>query len=140
MSTYNTEQKKQLIDFMTRHAQTAFSADETAKGLEEELGENAPGKSTVYRLLSRLCEEGKVKRFTERGERQSYYQIVAGKHCDRHLHLKCMSCGKLLHMSDEESEKLLGEVLSASEFFVDRENTVLYGRCAECADCEWRLP
>lgn len=139
MSTYNTEQKKQLIDFMTRHAQTAFSAEQAAQEMESELGENAPGKSTVYRLLSRLCDEGKVKRFSQRGERQSYYQIVAGKHCDRHFHLKCTRCGRLLHMSDEESEKLVSEILSASDFLIDRENTVLYGVCAKCAQ-EWRLP
>lgn len=132
MASYNTEQKKLLICFLKKHSDCAFSAEDIAKGMKIEFNENAPGKSTVYRLLQKLLVEGKVKRFEKSTGRQFFYQIIDGSHCDRHLHLKCMSCGKLLHMSDDASQLVLNDVLKSNNFSVDREKTVLFGMCSQC--------
>ena len=132
MSTYNTEQRTLLIEFLKRHSDTAFSAEDSACGIKEEFEGNIPAKSTVYRLLPKLLHEGKVKRFEKSDSRQLLYQIVDGHNCDKHLHLKCVGCGKLLHMSDTASDAVLNDVLLSNHFAIDKEKTVLFGMCSQC--------
>ena len=49
-----------------------------------------------------------------------------------HLHMKCTECGKLLHMNNDVSKELLNEIFDLSNFSVDKETTVLYGKCKDC--------
>ena len=133
MAEYHTQQKTLLLDYMARHAEDTLSMEEVAEGLKTDLGEKAPGKSTVYRLVNRLVEEGTVRRFTAEDSRRSLYQIVDGKNCHHHLHMKCTQCGKLMHMNDEQSEKIIEQIYGNSSFAVSQEQTTLYGSCAECS-------
>ncbi len=127
--TYHTAQKKLLIDFLHAHADEAFTVEEIASRLT---GEHAPGKSTLYRLLPHLAEEGQVKRFTKDGSRKAVYQAVCCSRHDAHLHLKCTDCGKLLHLDDDASTAVLRNVLRNSHFAVDEKQTVLFGKCGAC--------
>lgn len=133
MSGYNTEQKKILIDFMTKYKDTPFTIEELISSLSSDTTISAlPGRSTVYRLMNKMVEEGIVKRFVKGHSRHFYYQIVSPDTCHHHIHMKCTSCGKLFHMDDSETEKILNEVLENSSFMVDREETTLYGLCKGC--------
>lgn len=127
--TYHTAQKKFLIDFLRDHADEAFTVEELAARLA---GEHAPGKSTLYRLLPHLVEEGEVKRFVREGSRKAVYQAVGCRHHDAHLHLKCTDCGKLLHLDDDASTAVLRNVLRNSHFAIDERQTVLFGKCGAC--------
>ena len=133
MAEYQTQQKSQLLDYLARHADGALSMEEVADGLRSDLGDKAPGKSTVYRLVNRLVEEGTVRRFSAEDSRSSLYQIVGDKNCHQHLHMKCTQCGKLMHMNDEQSEKIIEQIFGSSDFAVNQEQTTLYGSCAECS-------
>ena len=133
MAEYQTQQKSQLLDYLARHADGALSMEEVADGLRSDLGDKAPGKSTVYRLVNRLVEEGTVRRFSAEDSRSSLYQIVGDKNCHQHLHMKCTQCGKLMHMNDEQSEKIIEQIFGSSDFSVNQEQTTLYGSCAECS-------
>lgn len=128
---YQTEQKKILINFLSAHSGESFTIDEIASKITNEY-QSAPGLSTIYRLMPKLIHEGLVKRFGQDGSRKFLYQIVAGEHCAEHLHMKCTNCGKLLHMNDRVSNALLDEILFESSFSVDREKTVLFGKCNTC--------
>ena len=132
MAGYATEQKRMLLDFLRDHCESAYTVEELILGMRQTYGEGIPGKSTVYRLMTRLVEEGTVKRFVRGHSRQFVYQIVAGEHCHSHLHLKCMGCGKLIHLDEGLSDELLGKVRASSDFAVDEEETVLFGACAAC--------
>ncbi len=127
--TYHTAQKKILIEFLQQHSEEAFTVEELAARL---MGEHAPGKSTLYRLLPHLVETGDVKRFTKDGCRKAMYQAVGCCHCEAHLHLKCTDCGKLLHLDDDASTAVLRNVLRNSHFAVDEKQTVLFGKCGSC--------
>ena len=133
MAEYQTQQKTLLLDYMARHAEDTLSMEEVAEGLKSDLGDKAPGKSTVYRLVNRLVEEGTVRRFNADDSRRSLYQIVGGKNCHHHLHMKCTQCGKLVHMNDEQSERIIEQIYGDSSFAVNQEQTTLYGSCAECS-------
>ncbi|MBQ6067263.1 MAG: transcriptional repressor [Clostridia bacterium] len=134
MAEYQTQQKTLLLDYMARHAESSLSMEEVAEGLKTDLGDKAPGKSTVYRLVNRLVEEGTVRRFNAEDSRRALYQIVGGKNCNHHLHMKCTQCGRLMHMNDEQSEKIIKQIYGNSSFAVSQEQTTLYGSCAECSN------
>ena len=124
---YNTEQKKQILQFLRTNSQDQYTIDEIAQALC-----GCVGKSTVYRQIPFLVKEGAVKRFITENNRKSVYQAVVGFHCDAHLHMKCTICGKLLHMPEALSDQLIDLVHEKSAFAIDEEETVLFGRCAGC--------
>ncbi len=133
MAHYQTAQKKKLIDFMTKHSQKAFSVEELYAEMEKEYkGTELPGKSTVYRLIQQMTDEGCVKRTAKENSRKFAYQIAGGEHCAYHLHMKCTDCGRILHMDDDESLRLMAQVLEKNHFAVDEKQTVLVGRCGDC--------
>lgn len=132
MAEYVTEQKKILQRILEENKDRAYTVDELVDIMKESHGEDAPGKSTVYRLITHLTEEGRVKKFSRPDTRKAAYQIIMGEHCDSHLHLKCLDCGKLIHLDDEVSDKLLSAVMSNSNFSVNEEATVLFGKCGSC--------
>jgi len=128
---YKTEQKTLLLQFLARHSGEAFTIDELAEKIAAE-SDKAPGKSTLYRLMPQLIEEGKVKRFNEGHSRHFRYQMIESDHCHDHLHLRCSGCGKLYHMEDKESAEIVRGILARHHFAVDGADTVLLGRCEDC--------
>ena len=95
MNGYQTEQKRLLLDYLSRHAERAFTPAELAQALAD----GGIGKSTVYRLIARLSEEGAVRRFAREGGGVAY-QYLSGEHCASHLHLRCTACGRVIHLSE----------------------------------------
>ena len=133
MSAYHTEQKKMLEDFLSRNRDKGFTIDEITEGISSEMSCGvAPARSTVYSLVGRLVAEGRVRKFVKPESRKASYQLVTCEHCDAHLHLKCVECGRLFHMDEAVSDELLDRIRSCSNFSVDEEETVLYGKCAGC--------
>jgi Fur family ferric uptake transcriptional regulator len=128
---YQTEQKKVLLDFLSRHRDEAFSIDALADAIRAE-SPAAPGKSTLYRLMPQLVDEGRVKRFNQGHSRHFLYQLVACAHCTEHMHLRCTVCGKLYHLEDQESAAIVREILEKHHFAVDGADTTLMGCCEGC--------
>lgn len=128
MAEYKTKQKEILIRFLKTREDTPLSIEEIFEHIGE-TGEHL-GKSTVYRLINKLCEEGMVKRF-EQGKK-FLYQLAGGEDCHYHLHLKCTECGKLIHMDHEQSEKLIEAIYGKQGFTVSQTDTTLFGRCEDC--------
>lgn len=122
---YNTEQKKAILDLLGSHPQRQFTAEEIAEALSGEVG-----VSTVYRRMPDLVKSGLVKRF-EVG-RKSVYQAVTCAHRAEHLHMKCLGCGRLLHLSHDLSEQISCMISGDCAFSVSEAQTVLFGKCGEC--------
>ena len=131
MGKYQTEQKKRLLSYMEAHRQTQYSAEELSELLRADDGK-APGKSTVYRLVSELAEEGVLRRFGKSSGSGWTYQYHSAPGCADHLHLKCEKCGALLHLECGLSEELLSHIANEHGFTVDNGKTVLFGLCADC--------
>lgn len=133
MAQYQTEQKKILLAYMKAHSEETFTIEELCERLKEEPAVLCtPGKSTIYRIMPKLVEEGLVKRLVKEGSRKFLYQMVCGEHCENHLHMKCSVCGKLYHMEDTESEELLLKVMKKHHFRIDEGMTILFGHCEGC--------
>ncbi len=133
MATYQTHQKKDLIDFLKKHSDSAYTIDAIAEEIKKDPEfANPPGKSTIYRLMPKLMDDNLVKCFAKGGASKSSYQIMGGENCHFHIHMKCIGCGKLLHMSDEDSDRLLERIRELNHFDVDLNQTLLFGRCQDC--------
>lgn len=128
--SYQTEQKEALTRFLSENAERQF----TVHALTEELRKEAEiGESTVYRLMKVLVEEGRVRRFMVDASRRVYYQYVGGGACVSHLHLKCISCGRLFHLDRSVSEFMQKQILATSRFMLDENKTMLFGTCHRCS-------
>ena len=133
MTTYNTEQKNELLRFLKKHQNQSFTIDEIATEMK---GDSTiavpPGKSTLYRLIPKLVDDNMVKQFSEGKGRKNVYQITGDKTCSHHLHLKCMECGKILHMDTSISEELSKRIREYDQFMVSAGKTTIFGLCKEC--------
>jgi len=127
---YQTEQRKTLIDFLSVDKSRQFTIEEIIEAMQDL--DDAPGKSTVYRLMTKLTEEGIVRRFNEGSGRKFFYQIVDGKNCCRHFHMKCLRCGKLVHLDDDISMMLYEKIAERKKFNIDEQKTMLFGECEIC--------
>ena len=119
MPKYMTKQRKALLAFLSEHADEEL----TAKQLETALSGEGISISAVYRNLSDLEKEGKIRRVSKSGTREVYYLYTDSDSCKDCLHLSCEKCGRTYHMN------MPGQ---SDEFKIDKANTVLYGVCKSC--------
>lgn len=132
MTGYHTEQKKTLLRFLREHRAEAYTIEEAARELKTLYGESAPAKSTVYRLMQRLVEDGEVKRLVMGNSRRFVYQLTDGATCHSHLHMQCRACGRLFHLEERISHALARQIADAEGFTLCESDTVLLGECATC--------
>ncbi len=130
---YKTKQQEAILAFFEAGRDRCFTAEEA----HAHLGESGMdvGKTTVYRAITRLCEEGVLRRYTpaESGD-AACYQFNSCQ--DRHLHIRCRGCGELAHMDCEAVEGFCRHIASHHGFQLDEGQTVLVGLCQQCASGE----
>ena len=114
------------MEFFNRHRGGCFTAKELIKS-----GEVTVGEATVYRTLSKLASQGVLKRYTG-DEGGACYQLNESEKCDSHFHLKCESCGTLIHMDCGFMTDMKKHIEESHSFTVDIGKTVIYGICGEC--------
>ena len=124
---YNTEKRTELLDFLKQGDGKAFTIEEICAAILQD----GKGKSTVYRLISKLVDEGEVRRIADGKTRHVTYQYIHSGHCGEHLHLKCKECGKLIHLDGELSCALERRILKTEGFTLD-DGALLYGKCESC--------
>ena len=133
MSEYKTEQKKLLLDFLEQNSDKSYTIDELVASLEASAGEAAPGKSTVYRIISELTSKGIIKKLSDPNSRHVRYQYLGERSCGEHLHLKCKSCDRLIHLDKSTSELVMNYIQRADSFTLDP-TEILSGLCSLCKE------
>lgn len=126
---YQTEQRKQLLQFLQENKTKQYTIDEIISHMGKE---HMPGKSTVYRLIKQLVEEGKVKRCNKNNSRQFVYQLLDGECCHEHFHLQCENCGKLFHLEEEETRQVQYLLHLKENFDIDVGRSLFMGVCSGC--------
>lgn len=129
--TYNTEKRSEITAFLKASPNRAFSIDEIAAAVCPD----GSARSTVYRIVSKMVGEGKLRKITSDVSRHTTYQYLGESGCCEHLHLKCKDCGRLIHL-DEETSHLLEEKIMANGHFAIDEGAMLFGRCEGCINSE----
>ena len=104
-----------------------FEADELTYRLRGK-GEKI-SKATVYRTLPLLVQAGLLKEVIH-GEKHLHYEHV--HEGERHDHLICLKCGKIIEFEDEALETLQKRIAERYRFQTLHHRLELYGRCANC--------
>lgn len=130
---YKTRQRELILDFLTANKNRHLSVDDVVNYLRDQ--HSPVGKSTVYRYLDRLVEQGSVRKyFMEEGKCACYQYEEDGEACHQHFHLKCMCCGDLIHVECSYLKNVAQHVFEDHHFTIDHTKTVLYGLCGKCSD------
>ncbi len=131
-SGYNTSQKEKLMDFLVSNREKHTSVQEISAYLRSE---GTPvGTATIYRQLDRLVESGLVRKFVIDGKTCACYQYIENdKECKEHFHLKCLRCGKLIHLNCGQLKDINSHIAEHHGFIIDPSQTVFYGKCADCS-------
>ena len=142
-TAYQTPARRALTDFFASHPDRHFTAEQICTLLcdtDDRIAQGGRrgefiGKSTVYRQLSRLCAEGRLRRFEDvapDGSAVHVYQYLPEQGCAAHFHLKCLACGRVEHLECDQTDALLAHIRADHGFAVDCGSSILYGLCAKC--------
>ncbi|MBO5110499.1 MAG: transcriptional repressor [Clostridia bacterium] len=130
---YNTKQKEYILEYLRANAQTHVSVGDILAHLHAHGRE--VGTTTVYRYLDRLCRSGEVRKYVIDETSGACYQYIADTdECEKHFHLKCTRCGRLIHVDCAYLGEVGRHIGEHHRFTVDSSKTVFYGVCEACAE------
>ena len=130
---YMTENRKKIFAYLQNHSDTTVSAKDIFAYMKEH-GDTI-NLSTIYRNLDRLEKEGTVIRYlSEKGDTATYQYVDDGKHCDKHLHLQCLKCGKIIHLDCQFMTNIAHHASEHHGFDIQCKNSIIYGICKECKE------
>jgi Fe2+/Zn2+ uptake regulation proteins len=130
-SKYQTKQREYLLDYLSKKADSHVTALQIAAHFKE--NGIQVGTTTVYRQLEKLVAEGIVQKLvTDGGACFQYVGEEDGAHA--HYHMKCVSCGKLLHMHCGELKRLQNHIRHEHSFEIQPLKTTFYGECGNCLE------
>lgn len=134
-NSYNTRQGSLILSLLQSEPGKHFTADDIITELAK--GEKAVGKATVYRHLDKLIKQGVVRKYiADEGQSACFEFIDKSGDCAAHYHLKCSSCGELLHVECEYLDEVSHHISKHHGFVISPEKTVLYGLCEKCREAE----
>lgn len=127
---YSTEQRSALLAFLSENPDTVFSA----RQIEAALSDKNISRSAVYRNLAELESDGKIRRCSKSGSRETFYQFYDLQLCKNHIHLSCTKCGKIFHMENAVADEIVNDVEATEGFEISKGETTLYGTCKSCSE------
>ena len=128
---YNTKARKYILDFLQSRQDSTVSAADITVHLNN-MGA-AVNQATVYRYLNRLSRENRVLKFTDSKTKKSVYRFVGeDRGCDGHIHTKCVSCGRLMHVECDFMEDIKNLLAEDHGFLLQCDGSILSGVCEEC--------
>jgi len=104
----------------------------TPDGLAVAVGQDggpALSLSTIYRNLEALEQVGVVSH-THLDHRSPTYHLA--DHAE-HLHLVCLSCGKVIESPVAAADPFVGNLLSRHGFVADVKHMAIHGWCEACS-------
>jgi Fur family ferric uptake transcriptional regulator len=121
-----TAQRSLIWEVLVERADRHVSAAEVAAAVSA----RAPHlhRSTVYRTLDVLVEDGLVLR-TDLGGDRSYYELASDHH---HHHVVCTGCGSVVHVHDDAVAAAIACVQAASGYVLVAQELTFAGLCPAC--------
>lgn len=128
--SYQTRQQEAVTELFKRLQAQCLTAEEAyrqllASGMDV-------GKTTVYRAITRLCEQGTLRRYAPQSSSEAaQYQYNPCR--ESHLHIRCASCGAMEHLHCGDVEAFAAHIRAHHGFVLDEGRTMLCGLCESCA-------
>ena len=127
--SYKTKQRDIVLSCIIKNKDNHFTVDEIVELLKKD--DTPVGKSTVYRYLNILASEGMVRKYISDDVSPTSYQY-SDEACNCTYHLRCNSCGELLHAHDDTPKIISETILKLYSFTLDSSKTIFYGFCKKC--------
>ncbi len=124
-STRNTQHQKAVLELL-KNSGKALTADEIRAGLIKKIN-----KTTVYRMLERFSDAGKVH-FVTGQDGKAYYALCEnckGDHSNtlhNHLHFQCENCGEVECLPEKVQLPTLGD------YEIHETQFLIIGICKKC--------
>lgn len=130
-NTYKTRAREYIIAYLKDNSDKRFTAREIFNYIKESCDE--VNRTTIYRNLDRLCEQGELLRFKEPNQDAWYYQYSKEhKHCDKHIHAQCSECGKIFHLENPFVDEFEEKLHSVYGLDINASKTIIIGKCDKC--------
>ena len=130
-SGYTTTSRRKILAFLqSRQDQTVTAAD-IDRYLKEENSE--VNLTTIYRYLDKLTREGVLMKYVaQKGSQAAYQYVEQGHGCEEHLHLKCIRCGRIIHLDCGFMKEIREHIQKDHGFALQCRDSILYGVCSSC--------
>ena len=129
-SSYNTKQREAVLEYIVSLGNTHVTAAQIVSHFENE--EVSVGRTTVYRNIDKLIQDGKLRKYNVDGIVGACYQYINDNEGQQHLLLKCEDCGDLIHLDCDELDEIHQHIYQDHTFKVNTAKTVFYGKCETC--------
>ena len=130
---YRTKTRILILKYLESNADTRFTARDIFKAINA--NDDEIDRSTVYRNLERLFNDGLLIKFKETESAATYYQYSPKySKCHCHMHGKCSGCGKIFHLEESFVEEFEEKMQAVYGLGVDACQTVIVGKCNECKE------
>ncbi|MCR4654050.1 MAG: transcriptional repressor [Eubacterium sp.] len=132
---YKTKVRTLIINYLKSNSDRRFTAREIYDSIKDQAG--SLNQTTIYRNMDRLCEEGELVRYKEPNRNAWYYQYSdEHKHCNRHMHAQCSTCGKIFHLEKPFVDEFTDRIRTMYGLDVSPSDTIIIGQCEECGQTE----
>jgi len=131
---YKTKQREKIREFLMENPGKHFTAYDVIDYFKNK--DDTIGLTTVYRHLDALVKEGVIKKYVFDESSSACFEYIEDPLEVEHrmsYHMKCIECGKLMHLECEEVEMLEKHIAEHHGFTIDSTRTVFYGLCEDCA-------
>ena len=135
--SYNTKHGKEILAFFQLNKNVHLTADDVFSALRS--SGSTIGRTTVYRQLDRMVEEGLVNKYFIDENSSACFEFIDAENCCHQpacYHCKCEKCGRLIHMDCHEITELQEHLMQHHHFMIDPMRTVFYGICEACLSDE----
>lgn len=132
---YKTKVRTLIINYLKSNSDRRFTAREIYDSIKDQAG--SLNQTTIYRNMDRLCEEGELVRYKEPNRNAWYYQYSdEHKHCNRHMHAQCSTCGKIFHLEKPFVDEFTDRIRTMYGLDVSPSDTIIIGQCEDCGQTE----
>jgi Fur family ferric uptake transcriptional regulator len=130
-ASYHTRQGQSILEYMRSLGDGHVTVNQVVRHFED--ADEAVGQTTVYRHLEKLAAEGLIRKYILHDGKSACYQYVEdGAKCREHFHLKCESCGALIHVDCDFLDEVGAHLRRRHKFQLNSLKTVFYGTCKKC--------
>ncbi|MBQ8029405.1 MAG: transcriptional repressor [Clostridia bacterium] len=131
--SYKTKQREIILNYFSNNHEKAYTIDEIVEILKE--SGTVVGRTTVYRYCDYLVKSGNLRFFPQsRGKSGTYQYVEHADECSEHIHLKCVSCGKFIHLGCDFVSNICEHISEHHNFKVDNSKSTFFGLCSDCAE------
>ncbi|BBF42167.1 ferric uptake regulation protein FUR [Lachnospiraceae bacterium KM106-2] len=130
-ASYRTKGRENIMRVFMEHCEELISASDMNEFLAE-MG-TPLNLATIYRNLDKMTDAGILIRYQDEKEDRAVYQYVGDRdECHNHLHMKCIKCGKVMHLECGFMNEIRLHLSDHHEFELQCQNSILYGVCKNC--------